>query len=490
MLRTSELDVTRNMTMDHYDWKRRVRTYSAPPELPLLKRLRPHERRDSLVAPRRPSEQPRKQQQPFKEIQPNEETESEAGTLSYDESDSEDDIKLREEVEDALETVNYFLTDVVLYVHSKIYSCIRLQFQILSYLIPILILTLTFLLVRDNLKSFDKYTKTAARPPAFDGIFAPSCEPTFLAATCPEVLGAPPTLYKELLLPARRVPSLYRRTQQCWHPDKAPNHPSPHINSLFLSRLNTTFSQCREAMMSGTGYPRRVKDQGRGHTVNLRNSLQWTSENQIVTEAPLRLHQNIEACKCDMTTATRDLFYGLITPPWSDHYFRTPPDPVQRVRKADYCPCDIKRAWRAYDDIFDIEFHHPWPITLFSKEWQLALGWLSLRAAFPSLDFLTSRTKISFRAKNLPLRGAHPFWLDDSEDGLPEDSMREIGVPDFLTAALKCWGRDGMRDIWDLERNMTRMSEEEQNRCIASGWCFPHYFGRGEDPDELNWGSG
>ena len=314
--------------------------------------------------------------------------------------------------------------------------------------------------------------------------FAQSCPPSFMAATCREVLGRPAPLYERLIEPSGHLTRHYKRTMKCWHPDKRTFHPASNtfIDEQFMADVRNLTAQCVQVMSMGKAayYPRAIKNQDNTGYIDIQKSQLWNASSRDFNGSALKSLRSTEECKCNMQSAVRGLFQIPFTPPWSAHYRSRPPLPRTLPELVNYCHCDITTAWAPYEHIMDATVIPSIFTRALSKDWQIALGWTALRygIVLPNpLAFALPRViNNGFRESHLPPRGAHDFWHDRSDAGLPRNSMDRIGVPDIVTNELRAWGLDGNTVPSDTRARLQEMSEPDRAKCIHDGWCSEETF--------------
>ncbi|KAF1997846.1 hypothetical protein P154DRAFT_578580 [Amniculicola lignicola CBS 123094] len=286
--------------------------------------------------------------------------------------------------------------------------------------------------------------------------FNPSCRPTFVAATCPSVLGIPARLYRDLAPPAQYIDGYHRRQMKCWGPDKARIHPSPSIGEKYLAEVRNTLDRCRVAMRNGNRYLENADEGPGSRKTDLWDTRRWSAP---FPKAP-------RECTCTMGDAVTRLHSNVR---------RDLELPRTLEEFADYCECSISIAWASYTQIFNITFRPPiLPIT-WSADVHTALGWIVLRdnITFPSfLSFVLPRPQLhGFIDENLPERGIEDIWLDFEHSGLPYHSSEVIGVPTVLTDALRAYGRDGVDRPTRMDDRRLRMGSEQVRACLKRGGC-------------------
>jgi hypothetical protein len=349
--------------------------------------------------------------------------------------------------------------------------------------------------------------------------FHPSCPPTFIAATCPEILRIPPRVYPRLLEPASSVSSFYKQMMKCWHPDKIHFHPNQAAADTFAKDVRVILALCRDRMSLGKLYPRSIWSRGRREHIEIDQSGLWNAgtldldldsilnlglnssldSHSNFVDSKFSFPQSTKPCICDMDTAVSNLLRSPFTPPWSTFYTTKKPFPRTMEQLVDYCACDIQTAWSPFQHIFNISIVSPRIIqyTLLPswihfiqgfdipQDLQIALGWVVLKANVPWLRplslalsiFLPVPTIQSFHTLHLPPRGIHQFWLDRSLRGLPPDSMRKISVPSAWTDELRHYGCDGADEYNEVGTRRKNLSDHEKLACKKKGWCFRGEFG-------------
>jgi hypothetical protein len=149
---------------------------------------------------------------------------------------------------------------------------------------------------------------------------------------------------------------------------------------------------CKNTLSQGTGYPRWVSSKKS-------KASSWVAT--LFGSAPFP--QRKQDCRCTMNDAVGGLVRAAIGLP-------SPPQSHTLEDYVHFCNCNVGIAWAPYAHIANVSFVNgivPW------SNWQVALGWLSLKQNVDDssllADILPRAVWHGGQPENLPPRGIHEF---------------------------------------------------------------------------------